>query len=274
MPDYDPIYLTFNDKPKAVLLGFSDLLAQRHQTRQSNEKRKRLPLLLFLLGFPFMLIDLLITLLGYPLCLFSLIAPVCWLAALILVITQRRSRVIEISPVFDTAREVIYTLRDDIAPKRNLFGHLDLTGSMLPSKLARETKDALGRTTNHYWDEWLSIKTKLYDGNMLRLAGIKRRKIRQGYWKRSAISGKMKWKAEKFKGELQELTVRLSVNPEVYDIAYRMGIGTTIGGYQVTQYDATGGIINLTLRATGADVSAIDILSVLQNTYKLLQRKV
>ncbi len=274
MPDYDPIYLTFNDKPKAVLLGFSDLLAQRHQIRQSNEKRKRLPLLLFLLGFPFMLIDLLITLLGYPLCLFSLIAPVCWLAALILIITQRRSRVIEISPIFDTAREVIYTLRDDIAPKRNLFGHLDLTGSMLPSKLARETKDALGRTTNYYRDEWLSIKTKLYDGNMLRLAGIKHHKIRQGYWKRSAISGKMKWKAEKFKGELQELKVRLSVNPEVYDIAYRMGIGTTIGGYQVTQYDATGGIINLTLRAVGADPSAIDILSVLQNTYKLIQRKV
>ncbi|MEW5872307.1 MAG: hypothetical protein AB1894_23795 [Chloroflexota bacterium] len=275
MVNYDPVYLTFNQKPGAIVRGMDEMVAQGERLQNSQKQRRWVPRLLFLAGFPFILLDGLLRVAGYQVCLFSLIAPVCWLASLVLGLSMRRSRALELAPLFTSVRQVIYTLRDDANPKRNFFGHLDLTGTQTKEKLARENSDSFGRVTQLYRDEWLSLKTKLYDGNALRLSAIRREKVRKGYWKRGAISGKTKWKAPKFKGSLQELRLRLSVNPQVYDTAniQTMPVGAQIGPYVIERLDASGGIIDLAA-ATGSDrITDNDILSVLKAVYDLLKRR-
>ena len=142
--------------------------------------------------------------------------------------------------------------------------------------MARETTDAYKRVTQHYRDEWLSLKAKLYDGNMLRLSAVRRAKVRKGYWKRSTVSGKMKWKSPKFKGNLQELKVRLSVNPQVYQISalHNLRPGAKVGPYTVTLFDASTGVINFSARLFGDNVEAADILGALRAIYDVIERKV
>lgn len=275
MSNYAPIYLTMNDKPRAILHGMDELPARRQDLLEVSRRRKWFPLVLFLAGFGFPLLDLFATVLGYRLCVFSLVTPVCWIAALIMWIALRRNRLPEIPPLYHTAREILFTLRDDVDPKRTFFGHLDLTGTRLPAKVARETSNALGLVTQLFRDEWLSLKTKLYDGNALRLSAVQRDKVRKGFWKRSTISGKMKWKPEKFKGSLQELKVRISVNPEAYEIGDTQTLppGMTIGPYTIQQISTSGGIIDLVAGTYASNIEAADVLGVLKATYGLLKRK-
>jgi hypothetical protein len=89
---------------------------------------------------------------------------------------------------------------------------------MVKTKVAREAKDTQNRTTQYFRDEWLSLKAKLYDGNVLRVSAIQKSKKRQSYTKRSRISGKYKTKPEKFKGTEHDLKVRIVVNPDAYQI--------------------------------------------------------
>lgn len=275
MANYDPIYLTFNQKPGAIVRGMDEMVVQGERLQSAQVQRRWVPRLLFLAGFPFILLDGFLLAAGYKICLFSLVAPVCWLAALVLGLSMRRSRALELAPSFTAVRQLLYTLRDDANPRRNFFGHLDLTGTQNKEKLARENSDSFGRVTQLYRDEWLSLKTKLYDGNALRLSAIRREKVRKGYWKRGTISGKTKWKAPKFKGSLQELRLRLSVNPQVYDTAniQTLPVGSQIGTYYVERLNVTGGILDLAA-ATGSDnISDSDILGVLRAVYDLLKRK-
>ena len=126
----------------------------------------------------------------------------------------------------------------------------------------------------HYRDEWLSLKTKLYDGNMLRLSAVERVKVRKGYYKRSRISGKQKWKAPKVANG-QELKVRVSVNPNVYDIAPGPAArpGTRVGHYTLTEFSTAGGIVDLSAAAPPGAVQAGDVLGVLRLAYDSLKRK-
>jgi hypothetical protein len=276
MPSYDPIHLTFNDKPEAIVHSMDNMAAQGDRIAKIQKRRRWFPLLLFLAGFPFILIDIAIRALGYQVCIFSLTAPVFWLVALILYILTRRRHGVQPPPRFFYARRILYTLRDDVHPKRNFFGHLDLTGTQTEDKVARETSDARGRVTQYFRDEWFSVKAKLFDGNMLRFSAITRKKVRKGYWKRGTISGKMKWKSEKYKGTHQEMRVRLSVNPQVY-IAPEGGPlapGMRIGAYTVKKYQASGGIVDLAAYFSGERVSADEVLGLLHSVYDLLERRV
>ena len=274
MPDYDPIYLTFNEKPAAILNGMRSVLQQRGQVESSLKKRRYIPLILFLAGFPFILVDVVIRLLGYSVCVFSLAAPAFWLAALLAYIKLRRTRTKQIPPQYQTARQILYTLRDDVAPGRNFFGHLDLTGAMQPEKVQREVPNALGLVVQYFRDEWLSLKAKLYDGNMLRMSASERNKVRKGYWKRSTISGKNKWKAPKFKSGGQELKVRISVNPQAYEIVNTgQASGVQVGAYTISALDTSGGIITLSADSMNKTVEAGDVLGVLRYAYDLLKPK-
>ena len=134
----------------------------------------------------------------------------------------------------------------------------------------------MNRTTQHYLDEWLNLKAKLYDGNVLRVSAVQRAKNRQSYTKRSRISGKTKMKPEKFKGSLNELKVRIVVNPEVYTIARNNQVipGKAIGQYTIAQLDTEGGMVNLTAHTSSVDIQPESILNVLHHAYGLLQRKV
>lgn len=275
MATYDPIFLTMNDKPSAILRGMDEILDRRKSIQQTYTKRNRLPLWLFLAGFPGIVIDIFFYLLGYKLLLFTFLTPLFWMAALIVLIANRRNKLPNLSPDFFTAKEILYTLRDDIDLKRTFFGHLDLTGTRKPEKVARESSNALGLITQYFRDEWLSLKTRLYDGNMLRLSALRREKVRKGYYKRSQISGKNKWKPSKEKGGLHELKIRITLNPDAYEstITNSPTEGMKVGAYTVEQVLNEPGSLTLIASAQTASITASDVLSVLRNTYDMLKRK-
>lgn len=272
MANLQPVYLSLNDKPRAVLRTMDELLQRRSDYEARLKRRRRIPWLLFLAGLPWIFVD---WLLGYNLLTCSLLTVGFWIAAIVTGVAQRRGRLgPALGPQFQAAREIIHTLRDDPDPRRNLFGHLDLSGAQQPGKLFREGQNAAGLAVAHYRDEWLSLKTKLYDGNMLRLSAVERVKVRKGYYKRSRISGKQKYKPPRV-ANAQELKVRLSVNPQVYEISPGPAArrGSQIGRYTLAELSTAGGIIDLAAYAPPGNVPPGDVLGVLRLTYDMLKRK-
>ncbi len=273
MANFDPVYLSLNDKPRAIIKAMDELLQKRDDQATRFRGRRWVPFLLFFAGFPFLVLDFV---LGYNCLTFSFVTCGLWIAAAAMFAALLRARPGgQFAPQFQTAREIIHTLRDDLNPKRDdLFGQLDLTGARQPNKLTREAPNAAGLKVQYYRDEWLGLKTKLYDGNMLRLSVIDWAKVRTGYFRKSRVSGKNKWKPEKAKSG-HELRVRLSVNPQAYDIkpAPEMRQGAKIGAYVISAIEASGGIINLAAVAPEAATTSADVLGVLHAAYGLLQRK-
>jgi hypothetical protein len=272
MANYDPIYLSLNDDPRDILTAMDDLVARRARATTTYQQRRWLPWALVLAGLVFLLLDFV---LGYNSSLFMLVCIGWWIVAFVVWLALRRNRAGgSLAPEYQTAREVFYTLRDDVAPKKYFFGHLDLTGARQASKVARTAKNALGHNVSFYRDEWLSLKAKLYDGNMLRVSAIQRIKIRDSYTKRGS-SGKMKLKSALVKSDRQQLSVRLSVNPQVYDVATMRLLkpGARIGTYTIVQCTNDGGIVNVVASAATSPVTATDIVSVLHAVYEQLQRK-
>jgi hypothetical protein len=191
-----------------------------------------------------------------------------------ILILLARSKFPSLSPRYDTALKIIHTLQDDIRPQSSFLGHIDLTGVEQDQKIAREGKDTLGRTNRLYRDQWLNLKLKLYDGNILRFSIIERYKTRLGYWKRGSISGKTKWKAPKFKGRLYELSVRVAASPEAFVISPppQLAPGASAGPFLVQKVDATGAMLSV-LVTTQEELTAHNILGLLQLTYDSLKRK-
>lgn len=272
--DYTPVYITLADKPDQIMRGMEDLVAQSQKAETAGQRWRWVPLVIFAGGVGLILVDGLLTLLGFSSFVFSAGGALLWIAAFVMAFLLRGSRAQAFSPRYAGTKDMLHTLRDDLRPDTTFLGHLDLTGAMLPSKVAHETKDARDRTTQYFRDEWLALKAKLYDGNILRLSAIQRTKQRQPYWKRS-ISGKMKRKPAKFKGAEQQLKIRIAVNPEVYQITRNANFnqGQTVGPFTIDSLDTEGGIINVVASKPTAEVEADNILTFLQSAYSLLQRK-
>jgi hypothetical protein len=273
MANYDPVYISISDKPRAILSAMDNLLHKREENTAFVQRRRPIVRLLFLVGLALIAIDLL---LGYGQFYLGAAGILTWIAAIVMSSRLNRARSSnDFSPLFKTAHEVIYTLRDDLSPGRNFLGQLDLTGSEQASKAARETHNALGLTVAYYRDEWLSLKAKLYDGNMLRLSAVHRIKVRKGYFKRGRISGKQKWKPPKYKGDVQDLNVRIAVSPQAYDIGGVAALkpGTRIGAYSIVAADTGGGIVSISARTMSSTVTSADVLALLRAAYDLLKRK-
>jgi hypothetical protein len=222
-----------------------------------------------------MFIDIILIVLGYFSLVFTAGGVVLWIAAFIMARSLRRSDSHDFSPRYKGTKDIIHTLRDDLKPGSTFLGHLDLTGSMLQTKVARETKDTQDRTTQYFSDQWLSLKAKLYDGNVLRVAAIQKSKKRKSYTKRSRISGKYKLKPEKFKGSEQDLKIRIVVNPDAYKIVASPTFkqGQNVGKYTVTSLNTEGGMINIVASSPFDEVEHEHILSFIKSAYTLLQRK-
>ncbi|MGE5775079.1 MAG: hypothetical protein ACM33V_02605, partial [Chloroflexota bacterium] len=249
--EYTPVYISIADGPDAVIQGMDRFVTQVQKTESAGDKWRWVPLVIFFVGVGLMAIDGLVLLLGYTSFIFTFGGIALWIAALVMARSLRKSDSSDFSPRYTTAKQILYTLRDDLKPQSTFLGHLDLTGAMLPSKVARETKDPRDRTTQYFRDEWLALKAKLYDGNILRLSAVQKSKQRKSYWKRSSISGKMKMKPEKFKGSEQYLKIRIAVNPEVYKIVPNKQFrqGANLGKYTVAQVNTEGGIIDATINS-------------------------
>lgn len=267
----DPFYLTISDRPKSILQVMDNFQKAYAQRQAEHKKRRWVPLLLFLAGFPVAFLDFLM---GYNYCTFMLVALGLWTASLVTLIflLKRRPGKFQ-SPQFELAREVINTLRDDVDTKRTFFGHLDLSGTRLESKLTATKENAAGRPVQHYRDEWLSLKGKLYDGNVLKMSVVEWAKVRKGYFKRGS-SGKSKWRSEAAKTG-QELKIRVSVNPQAYDIVARdeMRPGLQAGRYTIISVDTSEGIIQISASADGGHTDSGDLLCALRWAYYLLERR-
>jgi len=273
--DYQPVYVSIADKPDSIMRGMDRFVAEVKRTESAGDKWRWIPLTIFFGGLGLMAIDGLLLLFGFPSFIFLSGGVLLWIAAIVMAIALRKSDSKDFSPRYKGTKQILYTLRDDLRPDTTFTGHLDLTGAMLKTKVAREAKDSRDRTTQFFRDEWLSLKAKLYDGNVLRVSAIQRTKQRQSYWKRSRISGKMKSKPAKFKGSEQQLKVRIAVNPEVYKIVstpkFKQGIN--VGKFTIAQLKTDGGIIDVVASSPFEEVEHEQILGFLQSAYSLLQRK-
>ncbi|MBI3151191.1 MAG: hypothetical protein HYZ21_03610 [Chloroflexi bacterium] len=273
--DYTPVFVSIADKPDSIMRGMDKFVAEVQKTESAGDKWRWIPMLIFFVGVGLAAIDGLLFAFGYFSFVFTGGAVLLWLAAFIMARNLRKSDSHDFSPRYYGTKEILHTLRDDLKPGSTFLGHLDLTGAMLQTKVARQTKDTQNRTTQHFSDSWLSLKAKLYDGNVLRVSAVQKSKKRQAYTKRSRISGKMKLKPEKFKGSEQELKVRIVVNPEAYEIRPTPNFkrGQNIGKYTVAELSTDGGIINILAKSPFEDVEQEHILGFLKSAYSLLQRK-
>jgi hypothetical protein len=274
--DFLPVYISLADKPLSIMQGMDKLKIDAQKMEKAGDKWRWIPMIIFFVGVGLIVIDLLFDLLGYFSLVFTAGGIALWIAAIVMARGLRRSDLQDFSPRYKGTKDILYTLRDDLRPNSTFLGHLDLTGAMLPTKVARSTKDTQDRTTEYFRDEWLALKAKLYDGNILRITAIQKSKKRKSYWKRSRISGKMKMKPEKFKGTEHDLKVRIVPNPEVYTIArtspsFKQGLN--IGKYTISQLSTEGGMISFVANSPFEEVEHENILQVLQSAYSLLQRK-
>jgi hypothetical protein len=270
-----PVYLTLSSQPRTILRGMDNLVAETRRVNAAGQRWKWMPRLGLFVGLGMVAIDLLLYFLGYSSCVFSIGGLAIWVASFVFSRALKRQQSSEFPSGYQDVRQIIDTLRDDLKPGTPLLGHIDLTGYKQQDKVARETTDAMDRVTQQYRDEWLSLKAKLYDGNVLRVSAVQRAKIRKAYWKRASVSGKLKSKPERFKGSRNDLKVRLVVNPEVYTIARNDQVipGASIGQYTIAQVGTEGGMIDLTAHTSDKEVQPESILNVLRHTYGLLQRK-
>ena len=271
-----PVYISLADKPESIIRGMDKFKADTHRTETVGDKWRWVPMLIFFAGLGLMLVDVVLGLLGYSSFIFILGGISLWIAAVVLARSLRKSDLHDFSPRYNGTKEILHTLRDDLRPNSSLLGHLDLTGSLLQTKVARTAKDSQNRTTEYFRDEWFGLKAKLYDGNILRISAIQKSKKRKSYWKTSRISGKSKLKPEKYKGSQQDLKVRIVVNPELYKIessspTFKQGLN--IGKFTVSQLSTEGGIINFVANSPFEEVEHENILTILQSAYSLLKRK-
>lgn len=273
--EYTPVYLSIADHPDAIIRGMDKFVSELQKTESAGDRWRWIPMMIFFAGLGLMAVDGLLFILGFTSIVFTAGGLALWAAAFFMALRLRRSDSHDFSPRYEGTRRILHTLRDDLKPQSSFLGHLDLTGAMLNTKVVRETTDTLSRTTQHFRDEWLALKAKLYDGNILRLSAIQKSKKRKSYWKRSRISGKMKMKPEKLKGSEQYLKVRIAVNPELYQIVpnHEFRQGASIGKYIVSQLSTQGGIIDVAASSPFDEVEPEHVLDFLRSTYSLLRRK-
>jgi hypothetical protein len=273
--DYTPVYLSIADDPDAVIEGMDKFAVEIQKTESAGDRWRWVPMLIFFAGLGLMGIDGILLIMGYTSFVFTAGGIVLWIAAFVMARGLRKSDSHDFSPRYTGTKQILHTLRDDLKPESSFLGHLDLTGAMLDTKVAREAKDSQNRTTQYFRDEWLALKAKLHDGNILRVSAIQKSKKRKSYWKRSQISGKMKMKPEKYKGAAQYLKVRIAVNPELYQIvpSTEFRQGANIGKYTISQLNTEGGIIDVTANSLHDEVDSENILVFLHSAYSLLQRK-
>ncbi len=261
------VFLDFNQSPREIV-QVMDEAQQKAQDFNTDHRYWRTRLwLLFLAGIPFLAID---WAMGYNTCTFSLVTLTLWLGAIFgLRLLRRQGKMPEFGPKFDLARTIFETLKDDVSPKRTMSGWLDLTGAKQESKETRRKSSRSGQPIVYYQDEWLRLKTRLYDGNVLRLSLIERVKHREDYWKRS-LSGKYKRRYGSSEQQHQ-LKFSVSVNLDTYQIQPLEPV-TSISDSHFLIEQAEAGEGRLVFKAaTAKEYDAWDVLNIMRFGYDQLQ---
>ena len=263
------VFMDFSQSPREIVRVMSE--AEQQAKRFTVQRRKKLTLiwLLFPAGLPFLIADFV---LGYNICTFSLITLTLWVGAIAgLLYIRRQGKAPEFGSRFDLARTIFETIKDDVAPDKAVVGWLDLTGAEYESKATRQKTSQSGQPIIYYRDEWLRLKARLFDGNVLRVSIVEQVKARQGYWKRGRISGKNKWRAGS-KQQQHELELSISLNPETYE-AQPIPAQTQIPETPFVLEEATAGDGRVALSATATgSFDAWDILHTMRFGYNQLRK--
>ena len=200
------LYLDINTRPRQILqiMDQAEEKVRRYRAGQKN-------LWLIVLGalgvtVLFFAID---RLMGYSNAGFAPLSCLFGISALgLLIFTLVRGSARLPREQFEPARQILYTLRDDVGRKGRVTGWLDMTGPRQKSKLSRTGRSVTGNTKYYYRDPWLSTKIQLVDGNLLRLTLADKVKVKKGAVVRRS----------------HQIKVKLVVNPQVYEI----GAGTRL----------------------------------------------
>ncbi len=120
--------------------GMDKFVADVQKTESAGDKWRWIPMLIFFAGVGLICIDLFLDLLGYISFIFTAGGIGLWIAAIVLARSLRKSDSKDFSPRYNGTKQILYTLRDDLKPQSTFLGHLDLTGAMLPTKVARVHK--------------------------------------------------------------------------------------------------------------------------------------
>jgi hypothetical protein len=262
------LFMDFNQSPREIVRVMDETRQNVESFRVRQRRRRRLLWLAFPLGLPFVLADVL---LGFNICTFSLVALVLWLGAFAgLILSGRRATLPQLGSRFDLSRTIFDTLKDDVLPKRVMVGWLDLTGAAQESKQIRQKTSARGQPIVYYHDEWLRLKTSLYDGNVLRLVVADRVKARQGFWKRGR-SGKRKYRSGSSQSECR-LEMSISVDTGKYKVLPFQAASGVIPNTRLVIRQAEAGQGRVVLSAAGpAEFDAWDILTTLRFGYDRVQ---
>jgi hypothetical protein len=209
------IFMDFNQSPAEIVRVMDTAKVEAQQFTVGHKRAKRWLRWLYPAGLLFVLLDIL---LGYNYLTFTLVCAGVWLIAFAgLILLRRQGQPPVFGPKYDMTRTIMDTLEADVGLNRTMMGWLDLTGFAQESKEYRKKQSASGRPIVYYRDEWLRLKAKLYDSNILRVSLTEKIKDRKGYYKRSRISGKNKWKVGSSIKQHQ-LSISISVNPEAFQV--------------------------------------------------------
>jgi nucleoid-associated protein YgaU len=122
----------------------------------------------------------------------------------------------------------------------------------------------------HYQDEWLRLKTRLYDGNVLRVSLFDRVKMRKGFYKRGAISGKQKWRAGSSQ-DMHRLRIAVTARPDAYTVKAVSHTGAIPNSRLVFENaEVAGGQLQVSA-ATTQEFDAWDVLNALRFAYDHVQ---
>jgi hypothetical protein len=248
------LYFTLNQSPRVILDVMGNVEQQAKATRGSWKRGCLVALGLLVVGLPCFFLDVIME---YNCLTFSLVGGILWIAAFIvglrLLITGRAK--VE-SPQFSAARTIIETLKDDVGKKGRLTGWLDLTGARQKSKISRRGRTSSGKPKIYYQDPWLQAKTRLVDGNLLRLTLLEKLKVKKGY----------------VAAREQHLKAKLVVNQDLYRIR-AFSQQEVQANLPPARLDAQGGIIKLAYATTGKKLDPWDALNSLKFLYSHLEPK-
>jgi hypothetical protein len=266
-PGARQVFFDFNQAPRDLMRFMDDLREREREFRTQRTWRQWIAWLLFPVGLVFLALDVL---LGYNVCTFSLVALTLWVVGVVSLVWLGRQRAAQFDSRYDLTREMFDVLKDDVAPGRGLTGWLDLTGAEQESKIIRHSASASGQPIVYYQDEWLRLTAHLYDGNVLRASLFKRAKVRQGFYKRGAISGKNKWRAGSTQ-TLHRLRIAVTARPAAYTVQPITHTGALPNSHFTFENAEVAGNQLQISAATLSDYDAWDVLSAMRFAYDQLQ---
>ena len=264
-----PIHLDFNQAPADIVEIMDETRAQAAISQAQAKQYRRLLWILFFAGLAMFLVDFL---LGYNFLTCSIVGVVLILLTLGgRYLLRHRLQPPRFGSQFDLTRDLLHTIRDDIPAKKTIVGQLDLTGPRQESKRYRQKKAASGRPVSYYRDEWLKLKGNLYDGNVLRLSLVEKEKVREGFYKRSRISGKRKWKTGS-SNAIHMASIGISANPDRFVVPPVDLTGRSIpeSRFAVAESAVGQGRVSLKLVAS-QPIGAWDVLNALQFAYQHIE---